>query len=984
MVLLSIYIDLNKSENLPPGGVWRTIRGARVYIKDGQIHAGPDHIKGKKIEDLKMESVDRTLKERGEKGGRKGKEDRGKDEKSGRKDDSKTDGGKTDHKGGSREAYSRVHYIKRVRTGSESKRESYGMVVHKLRDKQVYIDAIKEVKGQHKYGAFVDVPEGTERKFFMSDDGDAGVVVEDDGNIKSVFQSPDTAISYAARRMLLHAIEEGGNHLDCFDGKLRYMYEQFGFKPVARLRFDPEYAPEGWNFERDGQPDVVFFTHNGDPVDKILETDYPSTDMDEVPVFDDYDEAVAVQKKGTVKVAGYKRLVIKGMGKSVSNAKEMDRANNIKNIPAIIVSKSIGREMEQKYPGGRWVTIRGNHVYIKADGTFAPETTPSWAMQQQQFDSETLYGYSDDDLTEFSSQPKHLMQQVRHTRKTIDHPDIDPEFERKMQATLEKNKDKYIKTFYEDTELYNKNLLTEERIRRTEELLDHYYNEYDIDTRTIDFYDDLYTKARDNSLTYDDIIAYKTIMDMDTNATGILNFNDYMESDGNHHKNVEDLLQDEVDFDKGLVANVLDKYLRDRASGYYDALDDLIDLYNRGLRDFNDFDETINSIIETGVINEDNMTYMSRRLANSNVVYDDEDNPIVLAEAIRAINDGDFEMYDLDLEDYEAEGEIGDYGGDDIDVDYDAILDELSEEGADPVGVLKEHAPIAAEYLQKKNFYVGATDYQADVMVPDANKEDIRMTVREVYNDWVEQEKQIRMLEEADRRDLLGEYNPDFSINPDTRFEDSMTGAVDLGIKSWEDVLRKNYVTGDPSEKLKDDAEKADTSGFPPTGLLKVESEGETHAMLSYQPKVVRDTEGNDRLAVSLEYLEAAPKNRNKNAVYKGAGMTAVMELAVNAAKAGIPILTGSPTPEAAPFYKKIGAEIIDGNYVGRLDRFAAAFKESITKLKVDKSMGKSEDEVWDIIQKDPTVLDRLKETKQFQDFMEDLADKEIGLKEVE
>lgn len=36
--------------------------------------------------------------------------------------------------------------------------------------------------------------------------------------------------------------------------------------------------------------------------------------------------------------------------------------------------KGIGNGMRRQYPSGRWVTIRGRHVYIKKNGEIAPET----------------------------------------------------------------------------------------------------------------------------------------------------------------------------------------------------------------------------------------------------------------------------------------------------------------------------------------------------------------------------------------------------------------------------------------------------------------------------------------------------------------------------------------------------------------------------------------------------------------------------------
>ena len=40
-------------------------------------------------------------------------------------------------------------------------------------------------------------------------------------------------------------------------------------------------------------------------------------------------------------------------------------------------------DMEKKYPGGKWVTIRGNHVYLQANGEPAPETAPAWLRKEE-------------------------------------------------------------------------------------------------------------------------------------------------------------------------------------------------------------------------------------------------------------------------------------------------------------------------------------------------------------------------------------------------------------------------------------------------------------------------------------------------------------------------------------------------------------------------------------------------------------------------
>jgi len=94
-----------------------------------------------------------------------------------------------------------------------------------------------------------------------------------------------------------HAVRSGGTWLEGFDTLLPAVYGRFGFRPVAKLRFNPEFAPEGWPYEHyqkfnAGKPDVVFFQYDGQPrsprVVKSL--------VDAVPYVDSYDIAAQMAR----------------------------------------------------------------------------------------------------------------------------------------------------------------------------------------------------------------------------------------------------------------------------------------------------------------------------------------------------------------------------------------------------------------------------------------------------------------------------------------------------------------------------------------------------------------------------------------------------------------------------------------------------------------------------------------------------------------
>ena len=149
---------------------------------------------------------------------------------------------------------------------------------------------------------FHDSMELSKMKRFMSENGGYGVAVENDGNITAVFNN--YAVSgkkNIVNILLLTALDNGGTKLDCYatyaPHDLTSKYAKLGFVPVAWMRFNPEYAKEGWHH---GEPDVVFFVHNGDSAEMIRQkvNQYPTytkEDIRKLPEFTDYDEAKSYQ-----------------------------------------------------------------------------------------------------------------------------------------------------------------------------------------------------------------------------------------------------------------------------------------------------------------------------------------------------------------------------------------------------------------------------------------------------------------------------------------------------------------------------------------------------------------------------------------------------------------------------------------------------------------------------------------------------------------
>ncbi len=182
-------------------------------------------------------------------------------------------------------------------------------------DYEAFSKALDEARTANRNGAMVDpqsVEELTEHgaKTFLNADSTAGVAVERDGNIVGVFKNPSNRTRKAAQDLLLNAIANGGNHLDCYvlqpevsPSNLGRIYAQLGFEPVAYLRFNREYADPSWDYDSFGEPDVVMWVHNGDSVETVAERigtypDYsPAQIRETCKEFTDYDEAKAYQKE---------------------------------------------------------------------------------------------------------------------------------------------------------------------------------------------------------------------------------------------------------------------------------------------------------------------------------------------------------------------------------------------------------------------------------------------------------------------------------------------------------------------------------------------------------------------------------------------------------------------------------------------------------------------------------------------------------------
>lgn len=161
---------------------------------------------------------------------------------------------------------------------------------------------------QVPYGECVytyDVEEYEQMRLFVLPNGKAGFALKD-GDMVSVFSSKQTGVEgKAANAMVALAVQLGATKADCYGTILPDLYARFGFRAVARDRFNPEFAPESMqqpgHMERyyrqfnDGSPDVVYLVYDGNRARVINDYDPGAVSGFHSLPYNDYDACVAIQ-----------------------------------------------------------------------------------------------------------------------------------------------------------------------------------------------------------------------------------------------------------------------------------------------------------------------------------------------------------------------------------------------------------------------------------------------------------------------------------------------------------------------------------------------------------------------------------------------------------------------------------------------------------------------------------------------------------------
>jgi hypothetical protein len=183
------------------------------------------------------------------------------------------------------------------------------LVAHEILEGSVYKELIEEMKRNHPRSELVHAYSAKEydgMRMFVTPDGLAGVVVKPDGDVASLFKNPRAgSFTKHGFDLMRLATQEGGRKEDVFDIDIPDFDARMGFRAVARVQWNDEFAPDGWPYEKyaknnGGRPDVVFLVY--DP-DKVL-GEFKTYTRDVKPglEYSTYDDAVAAQSEALSKI----------------------------------------------------------------------------------------------------------------------------------------------------------------------------------------------------------------------------------------------------------------------------------------------------------------------------------------------------------------------------------------------------------------------------------------------------------------------------------------------------------------------------------------------------------------------------------------------------------------------------------------------------------------------------------------------------------
>ena len=128
-------------------------------------------------------------------------------------------------------------------------------------------ETLQRIASRQPHAASATIRDDYSRhQMFLADSGRAAFAITPDGEFVSVLKDPESSIKYWAQKAAEYARMMGATYLTAYDVGLPEMYAAGGFRAAARVKFDPQYAPENWNYAlfskfNAGNPDVVFMAN---------------------------------------------------------------------------------------------------------------------------------------------------------------------------------------------------------------------------------------------------------------------------------------------------------------------------------------------------------------------------------------------------------------------------------------------------------------------------------------------------------------------------------------------------------------------------------------------------------------------------------------------------------------------------------------------------------------------------------------------------
>ncbi|MGB1649965.1 MAG: hypothetical protein ACPHEP_02970 [Acidimicrobiales bacterium] len=146
------------------------------------------------------------------------------------------------------------------------------------KDISAFVRVMKEAQeSRGALGRSVDIYDPKEYKgykLFTTKDGSAGFAISPSGELSSAVSNMQSGIKGFADSVIAAGVANGARWLNAFDTVLPQKYSRFGFKPVARIKFDEGFARSEWGDAavdefmaatkgyQNGNPDLVFMVYD--------------------------------------------------------------------------------------------------------------------------------------------------------------------------------------------------------------------------------------------------------------------------------------------------------------------------------------------------------------------------------------------------------------------------------------------------------------------------------------------------------------------------------------------------------------------------------------------------------------------------------------------------------------------------------------------------------------------------------------------------